>query len=121
MARFTPIILVIVAFSCSRPEVTRTSISEEEAMALASARCQSADLVWLHELIELAGEDHQYKGSIYAVPLHSDVIFVHQPWVSSCYACSVYNCDGNAVDINETERSEVLAGVNDDNLIYTSF
>jgi hypothetical protein len=124
MNRLTPLLLVILlGSSCSKQERAGYGMEiHEQALAMAASRCQNAQkLDWLIDIIELAEQDVQFKGSIYAIPVNTETIFLHQPWINSCFGCNLYNCNGEALTLSENDKTEVLAGVSDENLIFTSF
>lgn len=75
---------------------------------------------WLRDIIKLAEDDPQYKGSIYAIRYSSGTAFLHQPWISSCFGCRLYNCEGDSLSLNESQKTEIIAGAKEENVIYTS-
>ncbi|MEJ7644157.1 MAG: hypothetical protein WKF87_06160 [Chryseolinea sp.] len=122
MYRFTFFLLVLIA-GCAKSDldVSRYAINEQ-TFDVAAANCMDVEnLDWLSDLIKRAEEDIAYKGSIYLINLKEQRVFLHQPWVSSCFGCLLYNCNGEVVTLTEADRSEVIARVLDENLIYTSF
>lgn len=122
MTRIAVILLVTLLASCVKQEVANRFFAlEEQALSLAASSCQNPEeMDWLREVIKLAEEDIQYKGSIYAIQSTSGMVFLHQPWISSCFGCRIYNCNGDTLTLNESERTEILAGVKEENVIYTS-
>lgn len=90
-------------------------------MSVAASRCQNpAGMNWLRDIIKLAEEDVQYKGSIYAIQSSSGMVFLHQPWIDSCFGCRIYDCNGDSLTLNESVKTEILAGAKEENVIYTS-
>ena len=75
---------------------------------------------WLRDVIKLAEVDNQYKGSIYAIPYRAETVFVHQPWISDCIGCHVFDCEGEPLLLTESEKSEIMASIKDEYIIYTS-
>ncbi len=122
MTRIVGILLVTFLASCAKQEVSsRFFPLEEQALSLAASSCQNpSQMDWLREIIKLAEEDAEYKGSIYAIQSTSGMVFLHQPWISSCFGCHIYNCSGDSLTLNESEKSEILAGAREENVIYTS-
>lgn len=122
MTRITAILLVVFLGSCSKQEaVGRFFPLEEQALSLAALRCQNpAEMDWLRDIIKLAEEDVQYKGSIYAIQYSSGMVFLHQPWISSCFGCRIYNCAGDSLILSESEKTEIFAEAREANVIYSS-
>ena len=112
--------MILFLVSCARQETAMNPL-EEQAMAMATVKCQNTkNLDWLREIIALAEHDVQYKGSIYAIQYSNGTAFLHQPWISSCFACNLYDCDGNPLSVSGAEKNEIIGGVKEENLIYTS-
>ncbi len=95
-----PIAITLLAFamSCTKQDAADQLFPHEEhAIAIASAKCQcSSEMPWLRDMIRQADAEDKYKGVIYAIEYSNGVAFMHQPWISSCYACLVFDCEGNA-------------------------
>jgi len=120
MRRTASFLVVLFFGSCARQEAAIHPL-EEQAIAQATLMCQnSGNLEWLREIIALAEYDFHYKGSIYAIPYSKGTAFLHQPWISSCFACKLYTCDGDVLSPSEGERNEIIAGAIEKNVIYTS-
>lgn len=93
----------------------------DQAISMASLQCQNKDtLDWLREIISRSENETEYKGSIYAIPYSSGLVFLHQPWISSCFGCILYSCEGQHVSLSEGEKNEIMAGAKAENLIYSS-
>ena len=122
MPRFFAFLLVIFLGSCSKQDITNHFFPlEEEALFMAGFKCHNPTGVeWLREIIKLSEDDPAYKGSIYAIPYSSGTAFLHQPWISSCFGCRLYNCEGNKLSLNESEKTEIISGAKEENVIYTS-
>jgi len=101
MLRIFSILLVILLASCSRPETTtRFFALEEHALFMAAAKCQSGkQMDWLLDIIKLTEEDLENRGSIYAIASSRGTMFLYQPWISSCYGCRIYDCEGDTVTL----------------------
>jgi hypothetical protein len=114
--------MVISLISCSKQEAVGHFFPlEEQALSVAASKCQNPyEMDWLRDLIKLAEENTQYKGSIYAIQYSNGTVFLLQPWISSCFACSLFNCNGDTLTLSEGEKSEILAEAKDENVIYTS-
>ena len=122
MIRLTGVLFVAFLASCFRAETPyRRFPMEEQAVSLAAGRCKNpAEMDWLREVIKLAEADYMYKGSIYAIPFHNETVFLHDTWISDCTGCHVYDCEGEPLALTEAEKSEILATVKDEYVIYTS-
>lgn len=122
MTRFAGLLLVAIIAACSKSEVAYRSFPlEEHALSIAASKCQNpVEMGWLRDIIKLAEEDLQYKGSIYAIQYSHGTAFLLQPWISSCFACHLYNCEGEALTASESEKTEIVAGAKEENVIYTS-
>lgn len=122
MIRLSGVLLVIFLASCSRSETPYKQFPmEEQAVSLAVGKCKNpSEMGWLREVIKKAEVDYQYKGSIYAIPYHSETVFLHEPWINDCFGCHVYDCQGEPLALTETEKSEILASLKDEYVIYTS-
>jgi len=122
MIRFFGLLLVLLMVACSRPEHPyRYFPIEEQAVSLAAVRCNNpSEMNWLRDVIKLAEVNNEYKGFIYAIPYRTETVFLHQPWISDCMGCHLYDCDGETLLLTEGEKSEIMAAVKDENIIYTS-
>jgi hypothetical protein len=117
------LVLLAVILGCAKSDVDDPWYAiNEHTFSVAAASCMDPEsLEWLHDLIRRAEEDIEYKGSIYLIDLKTQRVFLHQPWLSSCFGCTLYNCNGDMITLTEAERSEVIARTLDENIIYTSF
>ncbi len=122
MKRILIIVFVALTFSCSKQDYAETSLQMQEiALRKAALKCQNTlEMGWLKSVINLAEGSPQHKGSIYAIQYSSGTVFLHQPWISSCYGCILYDCEGVALTLSEGEKTEIIAGVSPENEIYTS-
>ena len=122
MNRFFGLLLVVFLVSCSRSDNPyRYFPIEEQAVSLAAVQCTNPkELDWLRDVIKQAEVDHQLKGSIYAIPYQSETVFLHEPWISNCVGCHMYDCEGESVALTESEKSLVMASARAEYLIYTS-
>ena len=122
MLRIVSIALIIFLASCSRREThTRFVALEEYALSMAAAKCQSGkQMDWLLDVIKLTEQDLQYKGSIYAIASSQGTMFLVQPWMSNCYGCRIYDCEGDTISLDKHQQSEILAEAKEENIIYTS-
>ena len=119
-----PIAITLLAFamSCSKQDAADQLFPHEKhAIAIASAKCHcSPEMPWLRDMIRQADAEDKYKGVIYAIEYSNGVAFMHQPWISSCYACLVFDCEGNALPVNSSLMDEIISGATEDNIIYTT-
>jgi len=120
--RLIAIGLLAFVMSCTKQDAEDELFPQEEhAIAIASAKCQcSPEMPWLRDMIRQAESDVSYKGVIYAIEYRNDVAFMHQPWISSCYACLVFDCEGKELTVNGTLMDEIVNGAREENIIYTS-
>jgi hypothetical protein len=120
--RLLAITFLAFVMSCSKQDAADQLFPQEEhAISIASAKCHcSAEMPWLRGIIREAETDVSAKGTIYAIEYSNGVAFVHQPWISSCYACLVFDCDGNALISNGALMDEIIDGTKEENVIYTS-
>ena len=117
------ILVLALAMSCSKQDpADQLFPHEEHALSLASAKCQcsSEKLPWLRDMIRQADADDSFKGTIYAIETSKGVAFLHQPWLSSCFGCLVYDCNGNKLAANGSVLDEIVGGAIEENVIYTS-
>ncbi len=121
MNRLTLVLVILVFGSCSKPEPDPASPSYEHALASSMVKCDGADLGWLRDIIKLAETDFHYQGAIYAIPVEGRTVFLHQPWISSCFACIVYDCNGDRLGPTDVDQNEVVAGAQAENLIYSTY
>ena len=120
MKRLLGILGISLFAACGRQETAIGPLGQQ-AISLASIRCQGAQTFeWLTDIIARGEMDIAYKGSIYAIQYSSGLVFLHQPWVSSCFGCNLYSCDGTQPTVTEGEKIEIFAGARDENLIYSS-
>lgn len=122
MNRLAWLLFVLLLASCLRSETPyRHFPMEERAVSMAAVRCKNpAEMDWLRKVIKRAEGDDKYKGSIYAIPYQSETVFLHEPWISDCVGCRIYDCEGEPLALTETEKSEILASAKDEYLIFTS-
>ena len=120
--RLIAITLLACVMSCSKQDTADQLFPQEEhAIAIASAKCQcSPEMPWLRDMIRQAESDVTSKGVIYAIEHSNGVAFLHQPWVSSCYGCLVFDCNGKAIKPNGGLMDEIISGAKEENIIYTS-
>jgi hypothetical protein len=120
MRKLIGFLFIVLIIACAKNEQVVDPL-EEQALAMASLKCRNPNsLEWLRQIIRLSEMDLEFKGSIYAIQYSSGTIFLHQPWISSCFACNLYSCSGDSVTLSEGERNEIIAGANEKNIIYTS-
>jgi hypothetical protein len=122
MTRALGIFLLIFSMSCSKHDTADQLFPlEEHALSLASTKCQPTDqMEWLRAVIRKSESDPQYKGNIYAIQYTKGTAFLHQPWISSCLGCLVYDCNGHQLIASGSELDEIISGANEENVIYTS-
>jgi hypothetical protein len=122
MKRPIAIICLALLLSCSKQETASPHVpGEEHALAIASQKCtNSTEMTWLRDLIRQAETETSSKGVIYAIEYTGGVAFIYQPWISSCYACIVFDCEGKGLTVTESLMHEITEGTKDENIIYTT-
>jgi len=120
--RLIAITLLAFVMSCTKEDAADQLFPQEEhAISIASAKCQSStEMPWLRQMIRQAEADVKYKGVIYAIEYSNGIAFMYQPWISSCYACLVFDCEGNKLTANPGVMDEIIKGATEDNIIYTT-
>lgn len=114
------ILVLALALSCSDDDNTPASASEDQAIMLASAKCGCLPkMPWLRNIIRQSEVDVNTKGNIYAISYSGGVAVMHQPWISSCLGCLVYDCDGKKLTLNESAMNEIISGATEANVIYS--
>lgn len=123
MKRLFALISLAFVLACSKQDAADQLFPHEEhALSLASAKCQcSAEkLPWLRDMIRQADSDNSFKGSIYAIETSKGVAFLHQPWISSCFGCLLFDCNGEKIAANDSIMDEVVSGAIEENVIYST-
>jgi hypothetical protein len=112
-------IFIFLLLSCTYDNVPNSN--PQAALARATKLCgdSEAKLQWLSELIQKSQTDYSFWGPIYAVPSQGRTIFIHQPYIISCLACHLYNCDGTRVDISTVDIQKLADEMTESNLIYS--
>jgi hypothetical protein len=77
-----------------------------------------SEMQWMHVLIESSKDDPALSGPIYAFRSKGQAIFMHQPWVMSCLACILYDCEGNRLDPVSIDQSVLMQGFQNLEKIY---
>jgi len=123
MKKCLGILLVFSLMSCSKQELEDPLLAvQESAISLAAMKCQSNNnMQWLREIVTVAETDDVTRnGTIYAIPYSNGTAILYQPWVSSCFGCLVYDCNGDLLVTTEAEKNEIISGATEQNIIYTS-
>ena len=122
MERSFAIIVIALVMSCSKQDAPDQPYPQEQhAIELASAKCGgSPEMTWLRDMIRQSESEDKYKGVIYAIEYRNGVAFLHQPWLSSCFGCLVYNCEGDKLIVGGSAMDEIISGAKEDNVIYTT-
>jgi hypothetical protein len=115
------LVALVVLIGCVNHDVRDPA--KDVALQAACDRCgkAAAEMFWFQELVDKAEEDKAWKGTIYAGSLDGAVIIIHQPLVSSCLACKVYDCDGNRLTLTPEQAELVIAQMTILNQIYSTF
>ena len=122
MKRTFAIVVLALAMSCSKQDSAHSPYPQEEhAVALASAKCGCPPTMpWLRDMIRQSETDTKYKGMIYAIEYSNGVAVLHQPWLSSCFGCLVFDCNGDALKLTGSALDEIISGATEDNVIYST-
>lgn len=108
----------ITLISCVSHDFNNNSPGVVLSVARMLCNTSSEDMQWLKTLVQKSETDYSLRGSIYAVPFDGRIIFVHQPFIMSCYACVLYDCQGNKIDVATIDREKLRKGMKPANLIY---
>ena len=115
-----PILLLLACLAGCAPD-DHTTDGLTHAMARASVGCETSreNMQWLESLLIQAGSEGSAYGNVYIIQTSQGTVFVHQPLMMSCLACSTYACDGTAIPLdNPLVYDEVVPGIRPSNLLY---
>jgi hypothetical protein len=116
--RIVPGILFMLLLGCVDHHVPALSSSAVVNVACEACRKTPEDMVWFTQLVSKVQTDLSYKGRIYAVKNNGVSLFVVQPYVMSCLACALYDCNGNRIEISQVNHMEIISQMNDSTIIY---
>jgi len=90
---------------------------------MATALCQKTgvEMQWFSILLQRAETDASLRGDIYAVSVDGHIIFAHQPMIMSCFGCVLYDCGGKKLDMANVDHAKVVAGMREENRIYSAY
>lgn len=108
----------ITLISCVNHDFNNNSPRVVLSVARMLCNASSEDMQWLKTLVQKSETDYSLRGPMYAVPFDDRIIFVHQPFIMSCYACVLYDCQGNKIDVSTIDREKLRKGMKPANLIY---
>jgi hypothetical protein len=114
------ILIVLLGFAGCMPD-DHTTDGLTHAMKRASASCETSreNMQWLELLLQRAGSEGPAYGNVYMISTSQGTLFVHQPVMMSCLACSTYACDGTAIPLDDPlVYNEVVPGIRQANLLY---
>jgi hypothetical protein len=108
----------LIVFSCTYHGFTDNH--PDNVLKKAASRCgkPASEMQWLESLLLKSQTEFSSKGNIYAISLNETVIFVHQPIISSCLACVLYDCSGNRINPVTVDIQKIAAQMNSSTLIY---
>ncbi|HEU5146173.1 MAG TPA: hypothetical protein VFT90_05645 [Chryseosolibacter sp.] len=114
---------VILCFFLAAMACDDADDSYSDSILLASAKCgkSPSDMRWLDDIIKESQHDVGLSGNIYAVNVDSKVIFIHQPAVMSCYACIMYDCNGDRIEPTAVDLQKVANAMGPSALIYSPY
>ena len=121
MIRTLSILLVASALACSSDENELKVSSTALAVKRAAVFCHvpQSEMTWLALLIEASKDDISLAGPIYAFHSNEQSVFMHQPWIMSCMGCIMYDCEGNRLDPQLVDQTELWAGFQNLTPIYS--
>jgi hypothetical protein len=115
------LLFLIILAGCVNHDVRKPA--KEFAMNSACERCNktSSEMFWFQGLLDKAEDEEAWQGNVYAGELNGSVIFIHQPFLVSCVACHVYDCDGNRLTLTSDQLQLAAEQMTEQNSIYNSF
>ena len=118
MRSLYPKLLLLLTVSCVTHDFDNTSPAE--SLRLASALCKKnyAEMQWYKTLLQDIRSDQALVGDIYSVEVDGNRIFIHQPMIMSCWACVLYDCDGNKIPPNAIAPYHPHIKMTPENRIY---
>ncbi len=124
MARILTVLFIAAAMACSSDNNESKGTPIGLALKRASSFCNVSqnEMDWLLKLIveiESQESDLSLHGPIYAFRASGQSIFIHQPWIMSCFGCILYDCEGNRIDPQDIDQSVLSAGFQNLTEIYS--
>jgi hypothetical protein len=120
MSPVLPVILFIVLISCAKEDVDSSSSLHTVSTARALCGKSAAQMQWLADVIRESETDITLKGDIYALSVDGKIMFVHQPMISSCLACVLYDCEGNRLPSSTVDHAQIVEGMRQSTKIYSA-
>lgn len=112
VARALSILFMAAILACSSNDNDLRQESPAIAIKRAADFCDSpkSEMKWVSDLIESSKDDPALAGPIYAFRSNGQAVFMHQPWIMSCLACILYDCDGNRLDSQTIDQEALTMG-----------
>lgn len=76
---------------------------------------------WFRLLLTEMENNPGMLGDVYAIPLNGKTLFVHQPMIMSCFACVIYDCNGQSIPPSSVDQKALLEGFTEGNKIYRAY
>jgi hypothetical protein len=120
-SRAASLVLSLMVFACVNHDLEPSS--RKTALLVASSMCgkDAADMNWFDALLQAGETDFGQRGDIYAIVLDGNVIFVHQPVILSCWACRLYDCNGDLIQITVENHEKIWQSMNSATKIYSIY
>ena len=114
------VLFLVAALACSSDNNELKGTSAALAVKRAATFCNvsASEMTWLGQLIEESKNDIAKEGPIYAFHSNGQWVFMVQPWIMSCLACIMYDCEGNRLDPQDVDKSALSSGFQDLTEIY---
>lgn len=119
MCRYLIFIMLAGLASCMPDDHTTDGLTHAMKRACASCETSRENMQWLEALLQQAGSEGTAYGNVYMIATSQGTVFVHQPVMMSCLACSTYACDGTEIPLEDPlVYDEVVPGIRPANLLY---
>jgi hypothetical protein len=114
------LLALIIFVGCVNHDVRDPA--KDVAMQVACDRCDKtvSEMFWFQELVDKTDEEETWKGTIYAGILDGSPIILHQPFLASCMACHVYDCEGNRLTLTSQQTEIVVEQMTALNQVYST-
>lgn len=95
-------------------ESTDKSVSYPVLRASLACSKEPSEMRWIQDLIDESKKDLTLTASLYLSRLNGEPVFVHQPMVMSCWACIIYDCNGERINremLDQADLTEIGDGM----------
>ena len=114
-------ILIFTALSCTDEGFDNTVTAESLKAAGMMCNKNPREMEWFRLLLAEIENNPGMLGDIYAIPLNGKTLFVHQPMIMSCFACVIYDCNGETIAPSSVDQQALLEGFTEQNKIYRAY